>query len=504
MNRQELESHLHDLFEGIITDENFALLQQELSSNPESRVIYSQFVHVQNILEQRIQGQTLNTSSSVVPIDKILRRQRKRQLWIATASAAAIVILAVITMRLFFVEEKPPTLVFETSPGTQFTITHTQTDSPPEKLTMQKGSRLQISQGTVELTFASGVRSIVMAPADMSLHDENTLFLNQGTAWFQVPKEAIGFTIKTKDLHVVDLGTEFGVLAKPDDHDEVHVFKGKVQVTAQGLRKESSILVANEARKNDPVGRLDTIVASPSSFLTTLPKSLPYLHWSFDSDTGFQVAGTHPDAANISVRKYGSPQFSPGKKGDALSLNGKKQHLITDWSGFAGDRPRTIGFWLKLPTNGNYKDLPGVIGWGNRTHKKGKWKVTLVNKGPNTPTYLRLSWGSIWLTGKTPITPDQWNRITISSNGQLDDNDRPQAQFYINGRHVVTHHGKQGKHDPVNPNTITDTHGSVPLTIGSDLWPEIANKAFFHGEIDELYIFDGYLTDKEVQSMISQ
>jgi len=178
------------------------------------------------------------------------------------------------------------------------------------------------------------------------MHADDLLYLNEGTAWFHVPKQAIGFQVKTKDLTIVDLGTKFGVFAKPDDHDEVHVLKGRVQVTANRVRKESMILTVNEARRINPIGQL-----------------LPYLHWSFDQEDGLQVVGTRPAVEDVSTHPRGTPSFTQGKRGLALSLNGAGQHLETDWAGFSGDRPRTVSFWLKIPEGGDYRINPGIVGW---------------------------------------------------------------------------------------------------------------------------------------------
>jgi len=60
-------------------------------------------------------------------------------------------------------------LVFTTAPGTQFTLVHGGSDNAPEGMALVKGSQLQLTQGTVELTFGSGVKSIVTAPALLGL-----------------------------------------------------------------------------------------------------------------------------------------------------------------------------------------------------------------------------------------------------------------------------------------------------------------------------------------------
>ena len=505
MKTSKLETLIQDFFDGNLAEENLEILQDELRFNPEARDLYRDYVHLQNAVQLQAEAPD-PLSLHVIPIDRIIRRQKRRSIRVSMMAAAAVLVLGLISMKLFFVDPAvaPATLAFKTSPSTQFTLTHEGLEEVSAGMILEKGSRLRVSQGSVELKFASGVRSVIVAPADVTLHHQNVLYMNQGIAWFHVPEQAIGFRVKTKDLNIVDLGTEFGVLAKPGDHDELHVLTGKVKVTTNRVRKESATLTAGEARRIDPIGRLDTIPVNPDAFLSSLPKSLPCLHWSFDQEDGFQVTGTHPEVSEISTTPHANPNFTPGKHGAALSLDGAGQHLETDWDGFAGNRPRTVSFWLKIPEEGDYSNNPSIVGWGDRTLKNGKWKITLDNKGAHTPARIRLSWGSSWITARHPISPDQWQHITITSSGTLNANEIPQAEIYINGKAVTTIPGAHGERDFKAPQTSTITAQSVPLIIGSDLYADRNQRHFFKGEIDELILFDGHMTAEEVGALFLQ
>ena len=273
MNQEEFHQALSRLADRDISPELFQKLEEYLLESEEARNDYREFMHLQSLIGLEINVH--HGQQKVVPIERIISRQKRRALKVALLSAAAVFLIGMVTMRLFFVAEKVPTLVFETSPGTQFELTHSGASDDLEGAVLENGSRLTLRQGTVELNFASGVKSIVMAPADLTLHDDDTLFLNKGTAWFQVPKGAEGFTVKTKELNIVDLGTEFGVIATPDDHDALHVFKGKVKVTALRVRKESDTLTAGQACRIDPIGRLVSVKPEIEVFLTKLPTSFP-------------------------------------------------------------------------------------------------------------------------------------------------------------------------------------------------------------------------------------
>ena len=51
---------------------------------------------------------------------------------------------------------------------------------------LDQGSRLTVSQGTVALTFASGVHSVLVAPSSIVVQDAASLLMNEGEAWIHV------------------------------------------------------------------------------------------------------------------------------------------------------------------------------------------------------------------------------------------------------------------------------------------------------------------------------
>ena len=494
MKPELLEIQIQDLVDGTISQEDYEILSAELKSNPEAMQLYLDYVDLANMVA--LDAEEKAEFTSVISIDQVINRQKRRSMKVAVLSAAAILMIGLVTMRLFFVAEKAPLLVFETSPGTQFELTHSGGNDDLEGAVLEEGSRLTLSQGTVELTFESGVKSIVMAPADFTLHDDDTLFLNKGTAWFQVPKGAEGFTVKTKDLDIVDLGTEFGVLAKPGEHDEVHVLKGKVEVTAKRLRMESATIVAGEARRIDPVGRLVAIPAKATAFITNLPKSLPYLHWSFDNEE-MQVEGTHPSAVDVVSTFQGAPESCSGKVGDALRL-GDGQHVDTDWPGFGGNRPRTVAFWIKLPKGGQPQDFAGIVGWGDNAGKESKWSVLVHQNRSDSKGKISIFWGNVSIQTGHVIPAESWHHVVMSDAGKVDENRRPIVQIYLDGKQMDT--PRRGKFkDPVN--TVTYTNDAVPFTIGSTIrHPRIAHRRrYLQADLDEIFIFDGVLSKAQVR-----
>jgi len=501
VNRDELKNLIQSLLDGQITQPELESLERELETSEPARQLYVEFSELHSLLDQRATASPV--AQNVVPIDRIIRRQKRRTMKIAAFAAAAVVVLGLVAMQLFFVKDRPPTLAFVTSLGTQFELTHSRSNDGLEGAVLEDGSHLTLSQGAVELTFASGVKAIVMAPADLTLHDDDTLFLNQGTAWFQVPKGAEGFTVKTRDLEIVDLGTEFGVIAKPNDHDEVHVTKGKVQVTTSRVRKESTTLTASEARRIDPVGRLDTIPAIPSLFLTSLPKSLPYLHWSFDEveGGGFPAVGQHPDlehAFAMPRKAQASSMQCSGRFGKAVHFTGKPgEEILTEWPGISGNAARTIACWIRISPESLSSYGSSIAAWGKkREGYQGwhtKWKLAISPEGK--PIVV----GGI--AGSSNVADNQWHHIACTH--KMSTQGAPIVTMFVDGHQVENiwqPHTRSKTADLqtiATPNTTTTDQSSLPLQIGKNL----GNTTPIRGEIDELYIFEGALDAETIHRL---
>lgn len=497
MKQRKFYQAMSRLADRDINVSQFQELENHLLTSEEARRQYREFFHLQSMTALEIdfnQG-----ASKVVPINRIINRQKRRAIRLALISAVAVIVLTLAIMRIFLTPEvEHRQLAFDTSPGTQFSLTHDSDDDlpPAEEKSLRPGSRLKLSQGVVKLEFPSGIRSVIMAPADITLHSEEQLFVNEGRAWFHVPQEAVGFRVKTRDLDVVDLGTEFGVLASPGDHDQVHVFKGKVRATARRVRKQSEILSAGIARRIDPIGRLTSIRATSSAFLDTLPDTLPYLHWSFDHDESLQATGTHPYTTKTTTISRGAPEkLVDGPIGKALKLDPSNQHLRTNWEGFSGDRPRSVAFWIKLPYEGQPYGVSGILGWGDNSQKAGKWEL-LVQQASHQAGSLKLFWGQEFVSTKNVMKPGTWHHIVVTDTGKTSPQGVPEIKFYINARSVPLENPHQQR---IPANIITDTKDAEPLTIGSSIRQDSLKhrRSFIRGEIDEIYIFDGALSDEQ-------
>jgi len=123
--------------------------------------------------------------------------------------------------------------------------------SPANGTGLAAGDRsLLLSEGYAELLFDNQARVTIEAPAEFKILANDQIKLAYGRLYAVVPREAIGFTVKTPSTQIVDLGTEFGVDCSLRSDTSLHVLKGKTVLIAGGQHSKTSVEVeAGSARE---------------------------------------------------------------------------------------------------------------------------------------------------------------------------------------------------------------------------------------------------------------
>lgn len=106
---------------------------------------------------------------------------------------------------------------------------------------------LLLREGYAELLFNNQARVTIEGPAEFQILTEDQIKLVYGRLYARVPREAIGFTVKTPSAQIVDLGTEFGVDTDFHSDTSLHVVKGKTVLIAD----DKSNKVSLEVREGD-------------------------------------------------------------------------------------------------------------------------------------------------------------------------------------------------------------------------------------------------------------
>lgn len=88
---------------------------------------------------------------------------------------------------------------------------------------------LSLVEGIATVRFASGATVTLEAPTKLEIIRPLRCRLIEGSITAEVPAPARGFAVETPDLHVVDLGTRFGVTTGSAGNSPVFVFEREVE-----------------------------------------------------------------------------------------------------------------------------------------------------------------------------------------------------------------------------------------------------------------------------------
>jgi hypothetical protein len=156
-----------------------------------------------------------------------------------------------------------------------------------DRLLVAIGQRIELSRGLAEITFDVGAKVLIEGPAALTIDSATQATLAFGQLTAQVPEQAIGFTIETPMVNVVDLGTEFGVRVSPQGMTDVAVFSGKVvaspRSSGRSNTEEPVPVVADEVRRFWSGSIMEEEPLAAPNFTMAIPKAIPVENASFES-----------------------------------------------------------------------------------------------------------------------------------------------------------------------------------------------------------------------------
>lgn len=379
---------------------------------------------------------------------------------------------------------------------------------------LQRGQRLELTSGFAEITFDSGARVVVEGAASFEIGSAWDATLRHGTLKASVPPEAIGFRISNVAVEVVDLGTEFTMIADRNGAAEVLVLKGEVEAAPRTAVDEVILLRENDSRRFAASGvsniedreKKFALFARPLE-LERFSPTISYVHWSFDESEGTvasaEVTSSAATAADAQLKIEHvdgmTPEHAAGAFGHALRFDGRTQ-AHGNFSGISSSSPRTIAFWVKVPEDAQLSDAYAMVAWTTALPKLGSRPVGISwNRRPSEGPIgaLRTDFGGGHAMGTTPLRDGKWHHIAVFFHASDEPSTPVQVKQYVDGR--------------LESSTI------VPNTIGPKLGGDAAvldvvwlgyrltgakQRDRFRGEIDELFITDRALQPDEIVSLM--
>ena len=347
--------------------------------------------------------------------------------------------------------------------------------------------------------------------------------LLRGTLKASVPTEAMGFRISNPAVDVVDLGTEFTMVADASGGAEVFVLKGKVEASARDAADQRTIVLhENQSRHFAPSG-ISNVSDRKEKFahfnqpvpLDHFAATTEYVHWSFDEAGGDVLkadAFGEPlsrfdarlaevsDAVLATVRTEGRWQH-------ALRFNG---HLFAKaaFPGISGTSPHTVAFWVKVPEDASLSSAYAMVAWGANSKKLGSHPVHIGwNRNPTEGTVgvLRTDYGGGFALGATPLRDGRWHHVAVVFVPGEDVNTPVEAKEYVDGRFEG-----EGKPSPQGTEVAAKFREENTTTVGDAVWLGCRlgaggpRKDRFRGEMDELCIADRALEPREIVQLMKE
>lgn len=159
------------------------------------------------------------------------------------------------------------------------------------RLTRASGPHL-LRKGIAKLMFDNRTEVLVEGPAEFQIVAEDRIRVSYGRVYTIVPRSALGFSVITPNSTIIDLGTEFGVIAGFDGGTELHVIKGETALVAGQHNDKSSILVKEGVAKRvyGTAAAVSDIVPNGSLFVQKID-SRANLVWRGDAVNLADVVG---------------------------------------------------------------------------------------------------------------------------------------------------------------------------------------------------------------------
>jgi hypothetical protein len=386
---------------------------------------------------------------------------------------------------------------------------------------LRRGQRIELLSGFAEITFDCGAQVMLEGPAILDLHSAWEAALQRGSLKANVPSEAIGFRVSNSSVDVVDLGTEFSMLAEDGGATEVFVLKGSVEAAARdghGQTATPVILRTRQARRfakgfaaevRDRDRKLERFLRK--IVLNRLAPPAGYVHWSFDESGGDHVAAR---TIGLPDGDYDAHLFEPrgdarfaGKWGGALSFDGN-QYARAPFPGISRRVARTAAFWVNIPADASPSEADAMVAWPLNVGG-GVYPVEIGwNRNPNDGAFgaLRTSIGGGYIVGVTPLRDGRWHHLAIVFTPKRKSDSAMHVLQYVDGRlegASARHLGKRIRRGSILAKTASGAVDEA-LWMGCNLDAAGTDQPHLRGALDELFMADRALAPQEIRRLMQK
>ncbi len=237
-DKAELMELVSAALDGQLDDASKARLESLLRHSEEMRQTYVRIItdSAGVAMAAKDRQRLDDVSHAPIPTRAVPTHRTKRTRWIAAAAAILITVGLTVAGVVWWNHSDVPPRVAIVSRALN---AEWEGPGPAGQGSPMATGWWNLRRGTVDVRFNSGATVSFQGPSEFELRSPMETYCRSGRLVATVPAEAKGFCVASPVWRVVDLGTEFGLIT--GKQNEVHVFKGQVQVERNG---EASLTVA--------------------------------------------------------------------------------------------------------------------------------------------------------------------------------------------------------------------------------------------------------------------
>jgi hypothetical protein len=241
--------------------------------------------------------------------------------------------------------------------------------------------------------------------------------------------------------------------------------------------------------------------------------SLRYVHWSFDELVGKKspatVVGFTPGDYELKLLAPSpasrNAALVDGFRHKALRFDGKS-FARAEFADLAGNFPRTISFWVKVPKEAPLHGAYSMVSWRGDNEQLASRPVHIGwNRHPTEGPLgaIRTDFSGGHAMGMTPLRDGSWHHIAVIILLTNDPAAPVQVKQYVDGRlesNTITPGPKRSIRANVRANETLSRDRRIWL--GCRLGATGPKKERFLGEMDELVVVDRAVEPAEVVSLM--
>ncbi len=381
-----------------------------------------------------------------------------------------------------------------------------------------RGERFELTEGFAEVTFDSGAVLVVEGPAILDANSPWDATLHQGSITASVPSQAIGFRISNPAVEVVDLGTEFSMVADGKGAANVFVLEGEVEaVPGSNSDREAILLRENESRRFAVSNVAGVEISEPILTQMDMPVSfersrnpVKYVRWAFDEPSGKSfgaksIGFSSSDYDLVLGKRASSVAHTEGYRDGGIQLDGRS-FAQASFPGLSSNFPRTVSFWVQVPKDTALSEAYSMVAWRADSAKLGSRPVHIGwNRNPDEGPLgaLRTDFSGGHAMGMTSLRDGLWHYVSVVFVPGVDPDAPVQVKQYVDGKLESSRVTPGPKLSiAARGKERGDPRFADILWIGCRLGSGGPRKSRFRGAMDELIITDRALDPSEISRLM--